>query len=51
MEVQQSLAFEWCQRQIGGAMEVMIDKVVDAERNVWLADLCRCADVSMHWFT
>jgi ribosomal protein S12 methylthiotransferase len=36
MEVQQSLAFDWCQQQIGGAMEVMIDKVVDAERNVWL---------------
>ncbi len=36
MEVQQSLAFEWCERQVGGAMEIMIDKVVDAERNVWL---------------
>ena len=36
MEVQQSLAFDWCDRQIGGAMEVMIDKVVDADRNVWL---------------
>ncbi len=36
MEVQQSLAFEWCQRQIGGAMEVIIDKVVDPDRNVWL---------------
>lgn len=36
MEVQQSLAFDWCDRQVGGAMEVMIDKVVDADRNVWL---------------
>ena len=36
MEAQQRLAFEWCQRQIGGAMEVMIDKVVDADRNVWI---------------
>lgn len=36
MEVQQSLAFDWCERQVGSAMEIMIDKVVDAERNVWL---------------
>lgn len=36
MRVQQRLAFEWCQRQVGGALEVMIDKVVDAEKNVWL---------------
>lgn len=36
MEVQQGVAFEWCKSQIGRAMEVMIDKVVDADRNVWL---------------
>jgi len=36
MEVQQRLAFDWCKRQVGGALEVLIDKVVDAEKNVWL---------------
>jgi ribosomal protein S12 methylthiotransferase len=36
MEVQQELAFDWCQRQVGNAMEVIIDKVVDADRNVWV---------------
>lgn len=36
MEVQQRLAFEWCQDQRGNALEVILDKVVDAEKNVWL---------------
>jgi ribosomal protein S12 methylthiotransferase len=36
MAVQQRLAFDWCRQQVGGALEVMIDKVVDAEKNVWL---------------
>jgi ribosomal protein S12 methylthiotransferase len=36
MEVQQKLAFSWCKSQIGNALDVVIDKVVDAEKNVWL---------------
>ncbi len=36
MEVQQRLAFDWCKRQVGSALDVIIDKVVDAEKNVWL---------------
>ncbi len=36
MQVQQRLAFEWCEAQVGNAMEVILDKEVDASRNVWL---------------
>lgn len=36
MSVQQQVAFDWCRRQIGNAHEVLIDKEIDAERNVWL---------------
>lgn len=36
MEVQQAVAFEWCEQQVGVAHSVIIDKVVDAQRNVWL---------------
>jgi ribosomal protein S12 methylthiotransferase len=36
MEVQQRLAFEWCQAQRGNALEVILDKPVEAEQNVWL---------------
>ncbi|MCA9180108.1 MAG: MiaB/RimO family radical SAM methylthiotransferase, partial [Planctomycetales bacterium] len=36
MQIQQRLAFDWCARQVGSAMEVILDKVVDASANVWL---------------
>ncbi len=36
MQVQQELAFDWCKRQIGNALEIVIDKVVDEQKNVWL---------------
>lgn len=36
MQIQQRLAFDWCARQVGNAMEVILDKVVDASANVWL---------------
>lgn len=36
MRVQQDLAFEWCKRQVGSALEVIVDKPIDAEKNVWL---------------
>ncbi|MEZ6138376.1 MAG: 30S ribosomal protein S12 methylthiotransferase RimO [Pirellulaceae bacterium] len=36
MEVQQELAFDWCKRQVGNALEVIVDKVVDESNNVWL---------------
>jgi ribosomal protein S12 methylthiotransferase len=37
MQLQQQLAFDWCNRQVGGALEVILDKVVDPSANVWLA--------------
>ena len=37
MEVQQRLAFDWCKDQVGNALEVIVDKPVEAENNVWLA--------------
>ncbi len=36
MQIQQRLAFDWCKRQVGNAMEVILDKVVDEQANVWL---------------
>ncbi len=36
MKLQQQLAFEWCGRQVGGALEVILDKVVDPAANVWI---------------
>lgn len=36
MQLQQRLAFDWCKQQVGKAMEVVLDKVIDAEANVWL---------------
>ncbi|HEX3725179.1 MAG TPA: 30S ribosomal protein S12 methylthiotransferase RimO, partial [Pirellulales bacterium] len=36
MEVQQTIAFEWNQAQIGRRLEVLIDRAVPDERNAWL---------------
>lgn len=36
MAVQQEIAFDWCRRQRGVALEAMIDKPVDEQNNVWL---------------
>lgn len=36
MAVQQKNAFEWCEEQVGTKLEVLIDKVVDESKNVWL---------------
>jgi ribosomal protein S12 methylthiotransferase len=36
MAVQQSNAFAWCEEKIGTRMDVLIDKAVDASKNVWL---------------
>ncbi len=36
MEVQQEIAFAWARRQIGTGIEVIIDKAVDEEKNVWV---------------
>lgn len=36
MQLQQQLAFDWCSRQVGGALEVILDKAVDPATNVWL---------------
>ncbi len=36
MQIQQRLAFDWCARQVGSALEVILDKAVDASANVWL---------------
>ena len=37
MEIQQQVAFDWARRQVGRAVELLVDKVVDASKNVWLA--------------
>jgi ribosomal protein S12 methylthiotransferase len=37
MEAQQKVAFNWARNQIGRAVDVMVDKVIDASKNVWLA--------------
>jgi ribosomal protein S12 methylthiotransferase len=36
MEIQQQNAFERCKEQIGKQMDVILDRVVDAENNVWI---------------
>ena len=36
MEVQQQVAFDWCQRQIGREMEVILDQGVPGEKNVFV---------------
>lgn len=36
MKLQQQLAFAWCSRQVGGAMEVILDKAIDPAANVWI---------------
>ncbi len=36
MQLQQRMAFDWCARQVGQPMEVILDKVIDASANVWL---------------
>ena len=36
MQVQQQIAFDWCEQQVGSAMEVIIDKPVDENANVWI---------------
>ncbi len=37
MEVQQAIAFDWCQSQVGSALEVLVDSVVDESANLWTA--------------
>jgi ribosomal protein S12 methylthiotransferase len=37
MEAQQQVAFGWARNQIGKAVEVIVDKAIDASKNVWLA--------------
>ena len=37
MQVQQELAFNWCKNQVGNAIEVIIDKPVAGQDNVWIA--------------
>lgn len=36
MQVQQELAFAWCQSQVGRTLEVILDKPVDQSKNVWV---------------
>jgi ribosomal protein S12 methylthiotransferase len=37
MEAQQRVAFQWAKNQIGRAVDLIIDKEIDREKNVWLA--------------
>ncbi|MFN3190993.1 MAG: 30S ribosomal protein S12 methylthiotransferase RimO [Aureliella sp.] len=37
MAVQQKIAFDWCKQQKGSALEVILDKPIEQENNVWLA--------------
>lgn len=37
MEAQQRVAFDWAKQQRGKAVEVIVDKPLDQEQNVWLA--------------
>lgn len=36
MAIQQQNAFAWCEEQIGKRLTIIIDKVVDESKNVWL---------------
>lgn len=36
MAVQQELAFDWCKSQLGTACEVILDRPIDEDKNVWL---------------
>ncbi|RMF43306.1 MAG: 30S ribosomal protein S12 methylthiotransferase RimO [Planctomycetota bacterium] len=36
MQAQQEIAFRWCDDQIGNAIEVILDKPVAGEQNVWI---------------
>jgi ribosomal protein S12 methylthiotransferase len=35
MELQQQNAFEFCQRMVGTTVEVLLDRCIDRDRNVW----------------
>ena len=37
MEVQQKVAFDWTKRQVGRALEVIVDKALDQSGNAWVA--------------
>jgi ribosomal protein S12 methylthiotransferase len=37
MEIQQRIAFQWAKKQVGKAIEVIVDKALDQSKNVWLA--------------
>lgn len=37
MEIQQRIAFQWAKKQVGRAIEVIVDKALDQSKNVWLA--------------
>lgn len=37
MEIQQRIAFQWAKKQIGRAVELIVDKALDQTKNVWLA--------------
>ncbi len=37
MEAQQRVAFDWAKRQVGRAVELIVDKEIDRSKNVWLA--------------
>jgi ribosomal protein S12 methylthiotransferase len=36
MELQQQIAFEWNERQIGRTLEVILDQPVEGQKNVWV---------------
>jgi len=36
MELQQEIAFEWNERQIGRTLEVILDQPVEGQKNVWV---------------
>ena len=35
MEVQQTIAFQWCQRQVGRSLDVILDRAIDESYQVW----------------
>lgn len=37
MEIQQRIAFQWAKKQVGRAVELIVDKALDQTKNVWLA--------------
>ena len=50
MAVQQEIAFEWNEAQIGRRLDVLLDRPVPGEKNAWIGRTYADARTSTAWF-